>query len=169
MSSRICGPCSDGQGVLRECAGSAPSEQALLTNFASATSLEVSSEDGVCRATSQEAALVNEVREEFPNLAAIRILLDEEGVSPNIVGDANGAPLLFVAATLLHADVVSVLLTAGANSRVKFGGVASSYNPRGDDRSLPEFLTEQANMGNVSLNQSFGRFLFLLETSRLAV
>ena len=50
--------------------------------------------------------------------------------NPNIAVD--GIPLLVVAATLLHADVVGVLVTAGADPLVKVAGIAHPvYNSSG--------------------------------------
>ena len=70
---------------------------------------------GVCP-SEFDAALIREVRASPPNLVTIRALLDQ-GASPNAV--SNGVPLLVVAATLLRADVVGVLITAGADPMVK--------------------------------------------------
>ena len=64
-----------------------------------------------------DAALVAEVYKPPPVLATvlatIRALLDD-GANPNLTL-ANGAPLVFAAATLRHDKVMSVLITAGAN------------------------------------------------------
>ena len=60
-----------------------------------------------------DAALVEEVYRPQPVLATIRALLDDNA-NPNLTL-ANGAPLVFAAATLLLDQVMSVLITAGAN------------------------------------------------------
>ena len=60
-----------------------------------------------------DAALVEEVYRSPPVLATIRALLDGNA-NPNLTL-ANGAPLVFAAATLLLDQVMSVLITAGAN------------------------------------------------------
>ena len=60
-----------------------------------------------------DAALVEEVYRSPPVLATIRALLDGNA-NPNLTL-ANGAPLVFAAATLRHDKVMSVLITAGAN------------------------------------------------------
>ena len=87
-----------------------------------------------------DAALISEALKPKPNLATIRALLDQ-GANPNAI--SNGVPLLVVAATLLHADVVSVLITAGADPLAEVAGIAHTiYNPSGASRSIPEGLLE---------------------------
>ena len=62
---------------------------------------------------------------------------------PNITTSA-GIPVLVVAATMLHADVVSVLLTAGASPLVKVDGVSdATYNRNAFPRFIPEALMER--------------------------
>ena len=60
-----------------------------------------------------DAALVAEVYKSPPVLATIRALLDDNA-NPNLTL-ANGAPLVFAAATLKRDQAMSVLITAGAN------------------------------------------------------
>ena len=96
------------------------------------------------------AALIAEIEKDKPDLAAVRSLL-EQGVDPNLTVSA-GVPLLFVAATLLHAKVVSVLITAGANVSAQFGLSATLVNRDGTPRPLPRFLSERVYAGNVSVN-----------------
>ena len=58
------------------------------------------------------ATLAAEIQTDSPSLAAVRTALDA-GANPNhLVG---GSPALLAAASRLHAEVVSVLVTAGAN------------------------------------------------------
>ena len=93
------------------------------------------------------AALIAEIEKDKPDLAAVRAML-EQGVDPNLTVSA-GVPLLFVAATLLHAKVVSVLITAGANVSAQFGLSATLVNSGGSPRPLPRFLSERVYAGNV--------------------
>ena len=107
-----------------------------------------------------DAALIREVRASPPNLATIRALLNRRA-NPDIAVD--GTPLLFVAATLLRAEVVGVLVTAGADPLVKVAGIAHSvYNSSGASRSIPEGLLELGFHGRapVSLRmaETFVRF-----------
>ena len=65
--------------------------------------------------TSAEGALAAEIQKPFPVLSSVRALLGSgRNADPNWIGD-DGVPLLLVAATLGHAQIVSVLVTAGAN------------------------------------------------------
>ena len=65
--------------------------------------------------TSAEGALAAEIQKPFPVLSSVRALLGSgRNADPNWIGD-DGVPLLLVAATLGHAKIVSVLVTAGAN------------------------------------------------------
>ena len=107
-----------------------------------------------------DAALIREVRASSPNLVTIRALLDRRA-NPNIAVD--GIPLLVVAATLLHADVVGVLVTAGADPLVKVAGIAHPvYNSSGASRSIPEGLLELGFHGRASVSlrmaETFARF-----------
>ena len=65
--------------------------------------------------------LIEAVQAVEPNLAVIRALLDQ-GARANITL-AGGLPLVFSAATLFHAEVVSVLVTAGADPETRHGVV----------------------------------------------
>ena len=82
-----------------------------------------------------DPTLIAEVQEDSPNLATVRALLTQ-GARPNITTSA-GLPLLYVAATLLHADVVSVLITAGASPTVKVPGF---YHEDFNFRTMPGFI-----------------------------
>ena len=65
--------------------------------------------------SSAEVALAAEIQKPFPVLSSVRALLGPgRDASPDGTSD-NGVPLLLVAATLGHAKIVSVLVTAGAN------------------------------------------------------
>ena len=81
--------------------------------------------DGSCH-SDQEKALIEEVKKVSPppNLATVRALLAHSDVKPNLFD--SGVPLLAIAATLLHAEVVSVMITAGADVSVKFGVAAGN-------------------------------------------
>ena len=67
------------------------------------------------------AELIAAVQAVEPDLAVIRALLDQ-GARANITL-AGGLPLVFSAATLFHAEVVSVLVTAGADPETRHGVV----------------------------------------------
>ena len=101
--------------------------------------------DGQCKCThgvggdfgclsEYDVALIQEVRG-AANLATIRVLLSL-GANPNA---ADG--VLFEVAKGLKAGALSVLITAGANSSVRVGGVRHTiYNIPGISRSIPEAL-----------------------------
>ena len=78
-----------------------------------------------------DQTLLEELNKPSPDLAAVRLLLDQ-GARPNIA--SGGVPLLFIAATLGHAEAVSVLITAGADPNTQI------RNPAGGDDYLPEYL-----------------------------
>ena len=87
---------------------------------------------GVC--SSLGPALAAEVRKDSPSVAEVVRLLDAGARADET--DGNEDAVLAVAVTLGHAEVVSVLITAGANAEVRFGsgwGVAHylSANPDG--------------------------------------
>ena len=65
------------------------------------------------RSAAAVAGLIAEVKKPNPSLAQVRSHL-RAGASPD-TDDENGVPVLLVAAASLHAEVVSVLVTAGAN------------------------------------------------------
>ena len=71
---------------------------------------------GDMRVSRARTSLVAEVQKATGDADATVVadLLGVEGVHPD-VADANNTPLLIVAATLGHAEIVSVLVTAGAN------------------------------------------------------
>ena len=90
-----------------------------------------------------DAALLAEVQKPSPNLATVRFLLDQ-GASRNITTSA-GIPILVAAATLRHAEVVSVLITAGADVSVTmriFSDVIGA--PGGKFQFLPALLAQHA-------------------------
>ena len=88
-------------------------------------------------------AEVQKVQKPSPNLATVRFLLDQ-GASRNITTSA-GIPILVAAATLRHAEVVSVLITAGADVSVTmriFSDVIGA--PGGKFQFLPALLAQHA-------------------------
>ena len=88
-----------------------------------------------------DPTLITEVQKGSPELAVVRDLLDK-GARPNVTTSA-GTPILVVAATLLHAKVVSVLITAGADVSVKMDGIFDSdINPAPHPRFIPLGLVE---------------------------
>ena len=102
--------------------------------------------------------LVAEVQKRSPSLATVRFLLDG-GARPNITNSV-GVPVMLVAATLLHAQVVSVLITAGANVSVSLGLRAATVNEARDLRALPLLLAEQAHAGNLEIGRSLADTYF---------
>ena len=95
-----------------------------------------------------DAALIREVRKPSPDLAAIRALLDRRA-NPNVA--SGGIPLLVVAATLLHAEAVRALITAGADPLVKVDGIVHPvYNPHKVPRFIPEALVARGLYGQYS-------------------
>ena len=92
-------------------------------------------------ASVHDPTLITEVQKGSPDLAVVRDLLDK-GARPNVTTSA-GTPILVVAATLLHAEVVSVLITAGADVSVKMDGIFDSdINPAPHPRFIPLGLVE---------------------------
>ena len=88
---------------------------------------------GDCPASQIEQDLLDEVLEAAPRIATVRALLSH-GARANLTLD-DGRPLIFAAVSLRHADVVSVLVTAGADPNVRhnFGspGVPELYSVPG--------------------------------------
>ena len=76
------------------------------------------------------ATLRAEIQKTLPSLVTVRQALGA-GADPD--HDADGVPLLIVAATLGHADIVSVLVTFGANPAAVDGGF--------DDFNAPHYMS----------------------------
>ena len=113
---------------------------------------EATRADGSCY-SDQEKALIAEVKKPSPNLATVRALLAHSDVNPNL--SDGGVPLLAIAATLLHAEVVSVMITAGADVSVKFG-IISQLNSQGRPLFVPMLLAQLARSDNpLSANRRF--------------
>ena len=109
--------------------------------------------DGSCH-SEQEKALIAEVKKLSPNLAAVRALLAHSDVNPNL--SDGGVPLLVIAATLLHAEVVSVMITAGADVSVKFGVAAGNLAIGDTPVFVPMLLAQLAASDNpLSANRRF--------------
>ena len=83
---------------------------------------------GKCPALPIEQDLLDEVLEESPNIATIRALLDR-GARANLTLE-DGRPLIFAAVSLRHADVISVLVTAGARPDARHNFSGSSDYPQ---------------------------------------
>ena len=83
---------------------------------------------GKCPGLPAEQDLLDEMRKDSPNIATIRALLSD-GASANLTLE-DGRPLIFVAVSLRRADIVSVLVTAGARPDVRhnFGETGSPEN-----------------------------------------
>ena len=97
--------------------------------------------DGSCH-SEQEKALIAEVKKRSPSLVSVRALLAHSDVSPNL--SDGGVPLLAIAATLLHAEVVSVMITAGADVSVKFGVAAGNLAVGDTPVFVPMLLAQLA-------------------------
>ena len=97
--------------------------------------------DGSCH-SEQEKALIAEVKKPSPNLVSVRALLAHSDVNPNL--SDGGVPLLAIAATLLHAKVVSVMITAGADVSVKFGVAAGNLAVGDTPVFVPMLLAQLA-------------------------
>ena len=85
--------------------------------------------DGQCK-TDADQALVAEILKESPDLATVSALLAGDA-RPDLI--SNGAPLAIIAATLGHAEAVSILITAGADPELRLAG-----------RTIPEILVNGA-------------------------
>ena len=72
---------------------------------------------GKCPGLPAEQDLLDEMRKDSPKIATIRALLSD-GASANLTLE-DGRPLIFVAVSLRRADIVSVLVTAGARPDVR--------------------------------------------------
>ena len=76
--------------------------------------------------------LLEEIRKSSPNTELAALLLSEaHRANPN-APDENNIPIVIVAATLGHADMVSVLITAGANPAAR--------NPSFNDATIPHLM-----------------------------
>ena len=99
-------------------------------------------------ASEHDAALIAEVQKTAPVLSSVRLLL-EKGARPNILTD-DGVPLLFVAATMWHPEVVSVLITAGADPKTRFTLRVEYANDEAERRTVPALLAELAAFAGVN-------------------
>ena len=83
--------------------------------------------DDICR-TPADNLLLAEIQKTSPDLATVRAQLDA-GADPNRPAP-GGFPPLIIAATLGHAEIVSVLITAGADPDARGGGNRNHSVPR---------------------------------------
>ena len=160
LAGGVCGACSGGQAVrdqmcacpfagqsLAEGACACPAEQGVYAGACGVCPDEWILENGTCVPgpaviAAANATLLAEVRKISPDLAVVRRALDGSA-NPNITTSA-GIPVLVVAATMLHAEAVSVLITAGADPLVKVDGVYdATYNRNTVSRFIPEALMER--------------------------
>ena len=79
----------------------------------------------VCEVNQDSLDLAAEVVKTSPSLVSVRALLDA-GASPNVL--TNTVPVLLTAAALGHAQIVSVLITAGADPAAHLGNVFFDMN-----------------------------------------
>ena len=91
------------------------------------------------------ATLLAEVQKSSADVSVVLRALDE-GADANTATSA-GIPVLVVAATMLHAEVVGILITAGADPTVKVDGLSHHYySPGVDSRFIPEALLQLARL-----------------------
>ena len=150
---RICGPCAFGQGLQNKVCAACTGGEGVLTNgscgacpagqtvqdgvcFCSADG-EGFRDDGTCGAcpvgqtvqdgvcVSADAVLIAEVQETSPNLTVVLRALDADADAD--ITTSAGVPALIVAATLGHAKIVSILITAGANAGALKNGRAAPH------------------------------------------
>ena len=160
LADGVCGSCPGGQVArnemcacpfagqsLTEGACACPAEQGVYAGACGACPDEWRLENGTCVPGSAviaaaNATLLAEVRKPRPDLAVMREALSLNA-NPNITTSA-GIPVLVVAATMLRAEAVSVLITAGADPLVKVDGVYdATYNRNTVSRFIPEALMER--------------------------
>ena len=110
--------------------------------------------------SSHDGKLIEEIRKPKPDLAVVRDWLNK-GARPGVTTSA-GIPPLVVAATLLHAEIVSVLITAGADVSVKFWIEADDENPNRFPQLLPVLLAQLAASSEhtLSANREFAETFF---------
>ena len=152
LADRTCGVCPAGQGVLPGGFCGCPAGRGVLDGACAVCPDEWVVENGACvpgpvLIAAASATLLAEVQKPSPNLTVVRQALSSHA-DPNTATDA-GVPVLVVAATLLHADVVGVLISAGANPSVKVAGIYDwTYNPEAVSRFIPEALIQLALRDN---------------------
>ena len=107
-----------------------------------------------------DGKLIEEIGKARPDLAAVRDWLNR-GARPGVTTSA-GIPPLVVAATLLHAEIVSVLITAGADVSVKFWIEADDENQNRSPQLLPVLLAQLAASfeHTLSANRKFAETFF---------
>ena len=107
----------------------------VLFALGGAAGVYVSGADALAQSVgfNTNAALLEEVQKEAPSLERVRHLLSDANppANPN-TPDSNNVPVVAVAAKLGHAEVVSVLITAGANP--------ASRDPSFHDTSIPHLM-----------------------------
>ena len=102
------------------------------------------------------ATLAAEIQEASPSLAAVRTALDSGANANHIVG---GSPALLAAASRLHAEVVSVLVTAGAkvNATESVGGAFGGWDVAHYAASRPgDALAADSRARRANLLRHFG-------------
>ena len=173
LAGGVCGFCPGGQVArdqmcacpftgqsLVEGACACPAEQGVYAGACGACPDEWILENGTCVPgpaviAAANATLLAEIRKSSPDLDAVLRALDGSA-NPNVTTSA-GIPVLVVAATMLHAEAVSVLITAGADPLVKVDGVYdATYNRNTVSRFIPEALMER---GLLALPSDGGRRL----------
>ena len=92
------------------------------------------------------AALLEEVQKDAPSLERVRHLLSDANppANPN-TPDSNNVPVVAVAAKLGHAEVVSVLITAGASPTAR--------DPSFHDTSIPHLMAAHDAPPNSTANK----------------
>ena len=95
-------------------------------------------------------ALLDEVKKPRASAAEVLRLLDDRSVSPD-TEDLDGTPILIVAATMGHAEIVGALITAGANPKARLS--SSICDGASIGRAVPH-LTAQNNFNPLTPAQS---------------
>ena len=95
-------------------------------------------------------ALLEEVKKPRARAAEVLRLLDDRSVSPD-TEDLDGTPILIVAATMGHAEIVGALITAGANPNARLS--SSICDGASIGRAVPH-LTAQNNFNPLAPAES---------------
>ena len=149
----------DGASCVAECGGANEKANTAVWPDGQCQCAEGAADELGCPSGS-DLTLIAEVEKSDPKLATVRYLLDQ-GARPGVTTSA-GIPLLVVAATLLHAEIVSVLITAGADVSVTFWIEANDENQNRSPQLLPVLLAQLAASfeHTLSANREFAETFF---------
>ena len=121
---------ANGRVCVAECANSSQGADTTTWPDSQCQCADGTPRDELGCVSEHDPTLIEEVKKTDANLTAVRDLLDK-GARAGVTTSA-GVPLLIVAATLRHAEIVSVLITAGADPN------AEHANGTGPARTVPE-------------------------------